>query len=722
VTRSLAGAGLSKRPLRKELVRPLLRTAYYASRVTLSRTRAGLGTHGPADILPPIFIIGCGRSGTTLLGDLFSRHPQVAYFHEPYYLWAAVDPITDALQLYSRGPHHCLLDGGFVTAAARERFRLLLSAPAGRRLVEKSPINSLRMGYLEELVPGAWFVHIVRDGVDVSRSIEKVAKATSRMAFRQPLNDWWGVGDAKWAALVRDGQAAGYYPDEVSQLTTDCERGAYEWLVSLREVDACRAELGPRLIELRYADLTERPEEVLRAICAPMGLSCPASWLREAAAEVEPARQSDGEPVALPPGICADFNRHQERFGFPGRAVSRPLAVEDAGNISVSIVTSLHEARGFSDEWGKFADEACGGNPFIHPDWMLPWAERFLRRGERICLIVVRQDGRLVGVAPFYRRSWGPGLAHSMQLWGTGRHSDLTELPGLLVDQSQPRAVTRALISALCIQSGSWDWAYIPLQDPLWFEPDWLPKGGSIIAMAGTVRASVARSIGEPAAAPVKRNVRESLRRARNRLNRDFPDRWTVHRATSREDVVSAMNDLFSLHAERSRMPEKEIHPNALRDEADASYLRAALTAGADSGSVCIYRLFVDGRAIAALLALRTADTSYLLLSGMSREAWDYSAVTLLQGLAMDDATELRHRRVNLATGPNTAKLRWSEEILVHPEFLLVPDRPLPLLRFRAYWLGSAAAMVQRERCRHRLRTGRRSSQGERGEVCGSFS
>jgi CelD/BcsL family acetyltransferase involved in cellulose biosynthesis len=731
VTQSVAAVGLSERPLRKEFIRPLVRTAYYRSRVTVPRARARLCGQGATDGRPPIFIIGCGRSGTTLLGDLFSRHPQVCYLYEPYYLWAAVDPITDALQLYSRGPHHCLLDDSSVTAAARQRFGQLLAAPAGMTLVEKSPINSLRMGYLQGLAPGARFVHIIRDGIDVIRSIEKVAKVTSRMAFRQPLNDWWGVGDAKWASLVQDGQGAGYYPDEVTKLSTDCQRGAYEWLVSLREVDAWRTEVGSRLVEVRYEDLTERPEEMLRTIAESMGLSCPASWLKEAVAEVRPGRQSDEEPVVLPPAMCADFIRYQERFGFRGRAVTSHRAVRDttpagiqarqeagtrevqiAGNMSVSVITSLQEARAFGHEWARFADESGGGNPFVHPDWMLPWAERFLRSGERIYLLIVRQNGRLVGVAPFYRRSWGPGLAHAMQLWGTGRHSDLTELPSLLVDQNQPRNITRALISTLCIHAKSWDWAYIPLQDPLWFEPDWLPKGGSIIALAGTVRASVVRSVDELTAVRVKRNVRESLRRARNRLNRDFPARWTVDRATSRQDVASAMADLFSLHAARSRMPEKEIHPDALRDEDDAAYLRAVLTTTADKGRVCIYRLLVDGRATAALLALRTAEASYLLLSGMSQEAWDYSAVTLLQGCAMDDARELGHRHVNLSTGPNTAKLRWSEEILVHPEFLLVPDRPLPLARFTAYWLASAAATVKREQHRHRLLVDSRSPKG----------
>lgn len=102
----------------------------------------------------------------------------------------------------------------------------------------KSPINALRLGFLDVIAPSARFVHIVRDGIEVARSIERMASATRSMAFRPPLNNWWGINDSKWTAIVHDGTAAGYYPDEVSQLTTDEYRGAYEWMLSVREIDA----------------------------------------------------------------------------------------------------------------------------------------------------------------------------------------------------------------------------------------------------------------------------------------------------------------------------------------------------------------------------------------------------------------------------------------------------------------------------------------------------
>ena len=375
-----------------------------------------------------------------------------------------------------------------------------------------------------------------------------------------------------------------------------------------------------------------------------------------------------------------------------------------SGDISITAMTSLAEVSTFAAEWGEFARTADAGNPFVHPDWLVPWAERFVRSNEQIWLLAARQHGRLVGVAPFYRRSWGSGLAHSMQLWGTGRSVRLTELPQLLLDPDEPRKAARALVGRLSAESCAWDWAAVSLQPQLWVEPDWLPEGGSMIVLMKMVRASVVHPIDGATLPVMKRNVRESLRRGRNRLDRAYPERWSIDSATGRADILHALSDLAALHQARSTIIGKEVHPAELRDKADVSFLSAALSGSADRGGACIYRLLVEGRAVAALLVLRGAESSYFLLSGMSEQFWEYSPVTLLQGRAIDDAIKLGHRQVNLSTGPDRAKMRWSGHIEVSPEFVLVPDRPSSLGKFGAYWLASAAAAVKRERKRHEVR------------------
>lgn len=192
--------------------------------------------------------------------------------------------------------------------------------PSGLTLVEKSPINAFRIGYLDAMAPEARFVHIVRDGVDVAHSIERMAAVTRRMAFRAPLNEWWGVGDAKWAALERDGREAGYYSNELNWLTRDIQRGAYEWLVSMHEVEHWRSGLGARFVELRYQDLIADPRGTLQAIMNSVRLSCPQRWLEQAAAKVNQSSKPQGGHLPLPQQMCAGFNGFQASFGFTGRA------------------------------------------------------------------------------------------------------------------------------------------------------------------------------------------------------------------------------------------------------------------------------------------------------------------------------------------------------------------------------------------------------------------
>jgi Sulfotransferase family len=302
-------------------LRPMARTSYYGLRSIRAYLLARRPIWRAKRGAPPIFIIGCGRSGTTLAGRLFGLHPAVRYLNEPFDLWAAIDPTTDILQLYRKGECRALLDGSLVTDVTRARFRSAMRAKGDLTLVEKSPINALRIGYILALEPSARFVHIVRDGVDVVRSIQKMASVTNSLAFRPSLNDWWGIEGAKWEALERDGAAASYYENEVSILSSDAQRGAYEWLVSMREVDDWRERLQSRLVEFRYEDLSRDPRSTLQGVVDALGFSCPGSWLNEAASQVRQSRKSTSEPLRLPEKMCIDFNIYQERFGFSGRAV-----------------------------------------------------------------------------------------------------------------------------------------------------------------------------------------------------------------------------------------------------------------------------------------------------------------------------------------------------------------------------------------------------------------
>lgn len=282
---------------------------------------------------PPAFIVGCGRSGTTILGKIFQKHPGVTYLFEPYHLWSAVDPRTDVINLYHRVDGRFILRVDDANEFVHRRFtRLILaSARPGTLLMEKTPLNAARIDYLCALAPRASFVHIVRDGLDVAKSIDRLASVNSyKIAGKPTLNQWWGVGGCKWPALARDAKANGYFTDEVDLLQSHLERGSLEWLVSLEEVDRHRALLGERLLEIRYPDLIGDTAQSVRRICEFLGVPSPQSWEEEAAAMIFPREKDAGGTISLPPEMAKAFNRFQERYGFPSRASCEALATRGA--------------------------------------------------------------------------------------------------------------------------------------------------------------------------------------------------------------------------------------------------------------------------------------------------------------------------------------------------------------------------------------------------------
>jgi CelD/BcsL family acetyltransferase involved in cellulose biosynthesis len=83
-------------------------------------------------------------------------------------------------------------------------------------------------------------------------------------------------------------------------------------------------------------------------------------------------------------------------------------------------------------------------------------------------------------------------------------------------------------------------------------------------------------------------------------------------------------------------------------------------------------------------------------------EWWQASPVTLLQLHAAEVAVERGQREFNLSVGPSVSKLRWSEQVRQHPEFIVCGPRRSSRLAFTGYRMAAAAAGVVREAERHR--------------------
>ena len=274
----------------------------------------------------PAFIVGCGRSGTTLLGRLLGDHPAAVYAEEPYHLWAAVDRRTDVTGLhFVNGPYRYFLDTSDVTAAARRRFDNLgrVGTATGRVWIEKMPHNVARIGWIEGLTEEARYINIVRNGRAVASSIGRIAThSTFKIAGKSSYNQWWGQDHRRWTALAAEGADLGYYPSEVGGLRSYEQQGAYEWLVSIKEGERWAGRLGDRIAMISYTDLTSKPGPTLSSLAAHVGLGAASPWPKSVVSRVRPEAEVTSTSLRLPPKMRDSFNACQDRFGFPGYAAA----------------------------------------------------------------------------------------------------------------------------------------------------------------------------------------------------------------------------------------------------------------------------------------------------------------------------------------------------------------------------------------------------------------
>jgi len=310
--------------------RPIARSIKYGRLHRRAQTDATKLNVPPLN--PPVsFIFGCGRSGTTILGKLLAEHKEVFYLFEPYHIWRAIHPATDMIQLYgdNGGDTHCILGSEYVTEFEIQKFNACMQCELERNgaskkhLIEKTPINAMRIPLLSALSPKSPMLHLVRNGVDVIRSIERLSISNSyQMRGKGNWNQWWGRDHCKWKALAADAELLHLYSGEIQLLKSDTEMGALEWLVSLHEINRCRNELGSRLLEVQYNKLTEDPQGELTKICNHFGIKPDIKWLEYCDNQLDSARINRGSQIVLPPEMCKAFNGFQEKYGFEGRATT----------------------------------------------------------------------------------------------------------------------------------------------------------------------------------------------------------------------------------------------------------------------------------------------------------------------------------------------------------------------------------------------------------------
>lgn len=287
---------------------------------------------------PAPFVVGVGRSGTTLLRLMIDAHPLFAIPAETHFLPACA-ALHDSLSARA---------GACAEPEARQRFIALLtsfptwpdfelsseelkeavdalprfSVPDGVRAFffayarragkprwgDKTPPYTSSMREIGRMLPEARFIHIIRDGRDVAVSL-------------RPL----------WFAPSRDVRAL-----------------ATHWHDRIVEARTIARDLN-HYLEVRYEELVASPETSLRTICAFLEIEYAASmsryWERAASRLGEVRDRWDGDRLLI--------TREQRLFNH--RHTSHPPDPALAGRWRDALTTE--EQQAFNDVAGTLLEE-----------------------------------------------------------------------------------------------------------------------------------------------------------------------------------------------------------------------------------------------------------------------------------------------------------------------------------------------------------------------------
>jgi CelD/BcsL family acetyltransferase involved in cellulose biosynthesis len=391
---------------------------------------------------------------------------------------------------------------------------------------------------------------------------------------------------------------------------------------------------------------------------------------------------------------------HQPAPDAPGRSRGR----KRAGDLATRTIQACDLDAGDIAAWRELYNRE-GRLPFESPECLLTWTSHHDLHRRRTSVLYVYEIDTLVAVIPLHRQRLTPLGGTRLIMPGADQAAAVIEIPAALIASGTERRVWRAAIEHLMQGRRTWNWLQLSLHDFLTFEPDWLPADRASVAVPLMTRTSVV--VRHDEAPAMSRNLKESLRRSRNRLNRDFGTDWSLKRLTDAQQVMDGYARLIGNHQSRANMEGRRAHHDVLSDPRDEATLADLVRTFGVDGRSTIYELTVHDRCFASLLVLSCPHSSYILLTGMTEKAWPYSPLTLLTAAAVNDSAQRGEDELRLPTGADTAKLRWSRTLARHEEFAVVGSRLRDQLAFTCY---------DQVRAWRRLRRLRRSAAKRSGE------
>jgi hypothetical protein len=182
-----------------------------------------------------IFIVGSRRSGTFWLQRIVTTHPEVAAVPSETHLFSSgVAPLFAGFQHSLRSSSkvgEVYVERDAALDAARDMCDIVFGGmlePGATRIAERTPVHAFHLPLIAAIYPDARFIHIIRDGRDVARSI--AAQEWGPAEIEEAAAEWRSaIMAAREAGLPADLYREVRY-EELVRDPGSVVSGLYEWL------------------------------------------------------------------------------------------------------------------------------------------------------------------------------------------------------------------------------------------------------------------------------------------------------------------------------------------------------------------------------------------------------------------------------------------------------------------------------------------------------------
>ncbi len=233
----------------------------------------------------PIFIIGTGRNGTTLLFEVLHSHPDLAwpcqymvgkwltkrdrlvrklatvlvvkkYIREKHYKRRYVSEPFDLWRKYYLGFNRPFRD--LTSADCNEKTKRGIRSDFYQQLMNMHKTRFItkytgwsRIEYVDEIFPDAHFLHVIRDGRAVAWSLLN----------QKWWHGWYGPSQWRWGELTLEDQ----------ELWEKSDRSFYilaglQWKILMKNIEKKGKNIGDRYMTVKYERFLNEPNNIIAKV------------------------------------------------------------------------------------------------------------------------------------------------------------------------------------------------------------------------------------------------------------------------------------------------------------------------------------------------------------------------------------------------------------------------------------------------------------------------